>query len=335
MMKLKLFAATAAMLLSAVCLSGCGEKIPDASEAAETTQPAFTIDNTDGKDAVLTMEDGSTVVITDDGSLITEVENGFKWNYLAGTATMIFPPEWKDRVVVRDTTVYCKKCFEQNENTGALFSIVFSSDINMIQGPKPAVVFGVVNDIYTVITLPETPDYDTASTELSEEYADLSARLNDVFQTAVCGDSPNFKPINLSNYVLAAESPASVLPGTWKQQNAALETGFVPYTVFRASDSTFGYKYGENDLMLGAFYLNKNAEGYEWNTDNWGDAGIVFSSGNVYRVTYYETEPRSMDFQIVYSAAESDSLAGVKFDYDSEAQSIRQSEGDEAEAHLS
>ena len=334
-MKKNYIAALAAFMMAAVCMTGCGESIPDAEDGTKET-PVLSLDDTDGKDEVLTMDDGSTVIATDDGSFISEEDGGLVWNYLAGTCTVKFPIEWKDRFVVRGTSVYSKKCFEKQENSGELFTIVFSRDINMLQGPKPAVVFGVIHDMYAVITTPENPNYDASDAEIATEYADLSAKLSDVFQNAVCGDTPNFKPINLTNYVPAAESAASVLPGTWKLASLTDDAAFSPYVVFRASDSTFGYKYGENDLKLGAYYANKNAETYEWNTDNWGDAGLIFSEGKVYRVTYYETAPRTLDFEVVYSPdAETDSLIGNKFNYDSEEQGIRQTEADPTEAALS
>ncbi|MCQ2416227.1 MAG: hypothetical protein MJ071_00240 [Oscillospiraceae bacterium] len=335
-MKKKICLAACAVLVSGVCLAGCGttKNTPVNEDSEPETTKQTLINDEDGKDDVLEMPNGSTVVVTDDGSVITETSDGCTWSYLAGTCTMNFPTDWKDRVVVRGTTVYVKKCFEAVENTGALFSIEFCEDKDL-QSMKPIAVFGWVSNKYVIVTAPDAPDYDTNSTELNTEYESMKAQLNDVLKTAHNSDAPDFKAVNLIDYVSASECN-SALSGTWNQQNIVLETGFVPYMTFRASDSTFGYRLEDYKLGVGTYFVNKNAENYVWNTDNWGDAAVLFSHGKVYRVTYYETTPRTMDVETIYSPYdESDQMVSQNFDYASENQVIKLNENNEEEVKLS
>lgn len=334
----KTTAAVLAFLLGTLCLTGCGNQKSESaadSAAAESSGSALEIDHTDGKDEQILMENGKTVTVTDDGSFITETDNGYEWSYLAGTCRMTFPKEWKDRFVVRESSVYCKEIFDKAENTGKLFSLSFMDDAGMLAEPKPAALLGVVNHRYVTAIIPSSVDFDSNDELLSAEYNDLAGSLSEIFQSTVCSGSDAFKPINLSAYEPAAESAESKLLGTWQIPNTLEPGQFTPTVTFRSRDSAFGYLSAANVVTLGTFLLNKNAENYVWNTDNWGDAGLVFTGGKVFRATYYESVPETLEFTVLFSEdGASESLAESKFVLQSDSQSITRSADDPTEIEL-
>ncbi len=334
----KATAAVLAFLLGMLCLSGCGNRKSDGSADSaveESSGSALEIDNTDGKDEQIVLENGKTVTVTDDGSFITEKDNGYEWSYLAGTCRMTFPKEWKDRFVVRESSVYCKEIFDKAENTGKLFSLSFLDDAGMLADPQPAALLGVVNHRYVTAVIPSEADFDSDDELLSAEYNDLAGSLSEIFQSTFCSGSDSFKPINLSAYEPATESAESKLLGTWQIPNVLEPGQFTPSVTFRSHDSAFGYLSAENVVTLGAFLLNKNAENYVWNTDNWGDAGLVFTGGKIFRATYYESVPETLEFTVLFSEnGASDALTESKFVFQSESQSITRSADDATEIEL-
>ena len=101
------------------------------------------------------------------------------------------------------------------------------------------------------------------------------------------------------------------------------------------ADSAFGYKPAENVVTLGTFLVNRNAENYVWNTDNWGDAGLVFTGGKIFRATYYESVPETLEFSVLFSdEGTSDSLTASKFSLLNDSQSITRSGTDPTEIEL-
>ena len=334
---MKKITAAMALLLGFACLTGCGSQssADSGSAADESSGAVLEIDNSDGKDEQIVMENGKTVTITDDGSFIKETDSGYEWSYLAGTCRMTFPAEWKDRFVVRESSVYSKEIFDHAENTGKLFTIDFMDDVGMLAEPKPSALLGVVNHLYVVAIIPEKPDFDSNDELFSAEYNDLTGSLSEVFQSAVCSGSDSFKPINLAAYEPAGESTVSKLLGTWQIPNTLEPGQFIPTVTFRSRDSAFGYKPAENVVTLGTFLVNRNAENYVWNTDNWGDAGLVFTGGKIFRATYYESVPETLEFSVLFSDdGASDSLTASKFSRLNDSQSISRSGTDPTEVEL-
>ena len=88
-------------------------------------------------------------------------------------------------------------------------------------------------------------------------------------------------------------------------------------------------------MTLGTFLVNRNAENYVWNTDNWGDAGLVFAGGKIFRATYYESVPETLEFSVLFSDdGASDSLTASKFSLLNDSQSITRSGTDPTEIEL-
>jgi len=319
---------SAVLLAAMLCGTACGKKT-DSDESSEplTTGEATamvipSLQDDDDVDAHVVLENGTVLTITDDGSIITKMENGLEWNYLSGTLRVMFPLDWNERFYVRGTTVYCSKCYDQAPKTGTLFNIEFLSAQQMLEGGRQySALLGKIRNFYIVATLPEDADYDVSNTDLFAEYTDLYGDLDGIFQTVNCGDSPSFKPINLSAYEPATESGSSKLFGCWSSDMADANA-FSAYSVFRSRDSAFGYYSSSNDMRFGSFYVNKNAQNYVWNTENWGDAGIVFLENNAYRVTYSETEPMRLEFEALFEAEDGDSLVNKVLYYSSDFQQI-------------
>ena len=335
-----LFAAL--LMTGAVFTTGCGTKIPPADgefSFAESTEPADPypdLQNGDGQDARITYDDGTVITVTDDGSIIEQTADGLEWSYLSGTVKMVFPSDWDQRYLVRGTSVYCKKCWDKEENTGELFSLDFCTPEAMISGPAHTALIGRVKTLYATILVPETPNYDTDDPDLFAEYSDMQNDLDKVFPTASCLSTRSFKAISLANYVPVTEGASSKLFGTWLDHNDLAAT-YTRSAIFRSRDGAFGYRPEENTLNMGTFMLNKNAEHYVYNTEAWGDAGLVFLGGQVYRVTYYESDPMTMEFEALFPEEEDtavDPLKDAVLTFNSESQEIYRNDTDETEAEL-
>ena len=332
------------VMLCGTLLAGCGGKGSagaDDSSPAETTAPAAEekneIQEEDNGDLKIVNADGSTVVMTADGSTITEKAEGLEWSYLAGTVTMMFPADWKDRFVIRDTAVYCKACWDAQENTGELFKLDFVDEKGMVTGPDYTALLGNIDKMLVTVQVPDEVNYNSEDNVQLAEYTDMASAIGTILPTAVCSGGTEFKPIFLTQYVRVTDEP-SKLCGMWLDSAAAEKANqaFYPYAVFRGRDGAFGYRYGVNDLSFGSFLVNKNARDYVWNTDKWGDAGMVFTHGAVYRVTYYESEKMTLKFELVlsYDGAEEDALSQTTFVFERDYQEIYQGNGDSTEVEF-
>ncbi len=318
-----------ALVLAALCCTGCGDKISTPDESSDIIIPEESVPELypelkerDGQDARIVLENGTILTVTDDGSIITVVEDGLEWSYLSGTCLITFPRDWDERFYVRGTSVYCRACFDKEEYSGELFRIEFVGAEQMVDPTKNyAALIGSLRDFYAVITLPDGDNYDTGDPVLAEEYKALAADLPTVFQSASCFDSKEFKAIDLSAYAPAADAGDSKLYGSWTT-GLANAAGYTPYAVFRSRDSAFGFHGSADEMVFGTFLVNKNSANYVWNTENWGDAGLVFTDGQAYRVTYSETEPMELEFEPLFELGD-DSVLGVqKFYYDRDFQEI-------------
>ncbi|MBR6107348.1 MAG: hypothetical protein IKQ39_04990 [Oscillospiraceae bacterium] len=317
-----------ALLLAALCCTGCGDKISKPDESSDIIIPEETeqypeLRVRDGQDARIVLENGTVLTVTDDGSIITVVENGLEWSYLSGTCLITFPRDWDERFYVRGTTVYCRACFDKTEYTGELFTIDFVDAEQLVDPTRHyGALIGSLRDFYAVIVLPEGDTYDTTDPTLAAEYNKLVADLPKVFQSASCYDTKDFKSIDLSVYTPATEAGESKLYGCWST-NLADPAGYTPYTVFRSRDSAFGFHGASDALTFGTFLVNKNAANYVWNTENWGDVGLAFANGQAYRLTYSETEPMELEVEPLFDLGDdSDKFGLQKFYFDRDFQEI-------------
>lgn len=346
-MKQKFLAAACLLCCAALC--GCSAKNPTDTEPeqAETTaelqstdiaKPAiddnFVIEDTDAKTVML--GDGTVYLLLDDQALIEKNSEGLVWNYLSNTLRLTFPDDWINRFTIRGTSVYCKACFSAEEFSGELFSINFVDEKSMVSEPKYDALLGVYRGMYVTAKRTEDPNYDSSNNELLAEYTDMANDITTILGSAKVSGNTDYKPLLLDQYAPVTDADHCKLLGRWTNTAAAGDPNqaFTPYAVFRGRDSAFGYKYGENDLAFGTFLVNQKAKDYVWNTDNWGDAGLVFANGCVYRVTYYESAPMTMRFELVSGSPENDMISSSGFSFESEEQAIRQGSGDEFEVEL-
>ncbi|MBQ8921814.1 MAG: hypothetical protein IJ060_06590 [Oscillospiraceae bacterium] len=334
-----------ALLTAAALCTGCGKRISkpsgdgdDSGSQAEGSSgdsssyfdsydddsyrnPYPQVQNGDGEDARVVLDDGKVVVVTDDGSMIEQTDLGLEWNYLGGTVRMYFPLDWDDRFVIRGTSVYCKKCFAQQEFSGELFSIDFIRDTDMNSDPGFSALLGGAQSFYTVAIVPQQVTYDAGDADQAAEYQDMAEDLSGIFRSTSCLFTPGFTPIDLSVYTPAGESSSSKLFGSWAE-DAQTAAGYTPKAIFRSRDSAFAYRTSDTEMIYGTFRINRNAAGYVWNTENWGDAGLVFAGGQVYRVTYYESEPMKLEFEPLFQFDQESPIGKNKFTYSSDQQEI-------------
>ena len=300
--------------------NGSGDSSSNPYDDDNYKNPYPEVRNDDGEDARVITNKGTVVVVTDDGSMIEQTDVGLEWTYLGGTVRMYFPLNWDDRFVVRGTSVYCKKCFEQQEYSGELFSIDFIRDTDMNSDPSFAALLGGAQNFYAVAALPQNTTYDADNADLAKEYNSMAADLSSIFRSADCLFTRGFTPIDLSVYT-TADSSSSKLFGTWNEDAQTAE-GYTPKAIFRSRDSAFAYRTSDTGMIYGTFRVNKNAAGYVWNTENWGDAGLVFAGGQVYRVTYYESEPMKLEFEPLFPFEQESPIGKNKFTYGSTEEEI-------------
>lgn len=337
------FHALAAICAACVLLCGCGTQTAEPETAETTAAPAETtaevksdaeqlvIEGTDAKTVML--GDGTVYLILEDEALIEKTSEGLVWDYLSSTLRLTFPDNWLNRFSIRGTSVYCKACFNPDDYSGELFSINFVDEKSMASGPRYDALLGVYRGMYVTAKRCENPNYDETNTEMLAEYTDMANDLSRVFSSAVVSTNQDYKPVLLDDYAPVTPEDHSKLLGCWNQSDAAgnPNADFYPYAVFRGRDSAFGYKYGANDLAFGSFLVNRKAKDYVWNTDNWGDAGLVFVNGCAYRVTYFESAPMTLRFELISGDPENDVLSASGFAFDRDYQEIHQSGDDEPE----
>lgn len=343
------FQPLAAACLVCTLLCGCGAKTPDTQSAETTTVPAetsatdsagnqpasdFVIEGTDAKTVML--GDGTVYLILEDEALIEKTADGLVWDYLSNTLRLTFPDDWLNRFTIRGTSVYCKACFNPEDYSGELFSINFVDEKSMASGPKYDALLGVYRGMFVTAKRCENPNYDNTDNEQLAEYTDMANDLSMVFGSAQVNGNKDYKPVLLDQYAPVQAEDHSKLLGCWNQTDAAGDpaANFYPFAVFRGRDSAFGYKYGTNDLAFGSFLVNQKAKDYIWNTDNWGDAGLVFANGCAYRVTYFESAPMTLRFELISGDPENDMLSKSGFTFDRDYQEIHQSGDDDAEVEF-
>jgi hypothetical protein len=100
---------------------------------------------------------------------------------LDGAYEIVVPDSWKGRYVIKTydyradwwescVTFFSKKCFEADEGSGELCSIVFAFDRSMVSGHPYAAEIGTWNNGFILITRPTDVPFDYTKPGLPEEY---------------------------------------------------------------------------------------------------------------------------------------------------------------------
>ncbi|MBR6384976.1 MAG: hypothetical protein IKS03_02500 [Ruminococcus sp.] len=229
---------------------------------------------------------------------LTLTDNGLEWD-CQGICKFTFPSAWKDRIYVQGMSVYSKKCWEDEEGTGMLFTVNVYSAYDLADGsPSFTYLLGMAGEKYVFPVTASDVNYNIQNPELQNEYTNLSNDLQNIFPNAVCTSSPDFRPLKIDEYTQSNYIEYPHLDGTWQSYD---DTGlqFTPLVIFDSTNRLFGFKRNLNGIETGAFWENKNIDSYS-NSTYWGDCGLIFLNGGLYRVTYYPSAPVTMNFETLY-----------------------------------
>ena len=287
-----------ALLLAALCLTGCEKKQEDAPEIPPGS---------------VALHDGSVVPVADDSSQITETEDGYRWDFRSGEFSLTFPKDWESRFLIRGTTVYCLACFERANASSTLFSIEFRSAADVAcKSPLPAMVLGVSGDEYACAVFPRR--IDPSNGVLKMEFSDMLEDCGKILQTATAKNDSKILPLTFENYVPADGTLKSGLFGTWKLRTS--KNGRLHETVIFDNASCAVTYNGEDGVRTGSCLYNIYAVTYDSTVQNsWGDAAIVFLDGFIYHATYYEGTPRTLEFSAAAQQPDrKDLLRGTVFE---------------------
>lgn len=249
-------------------------------------------------------EKSESTIQTDNSAIVSQNPDGsFNVLFVNTMCNMTFPASWAGRVFIEDSIVYSQKCSDYiaERNAGELLTIISNPAEYMSTIIPSSFLLGISNDEYVIAFLPTDCDYDPTITELNEEFSSLHSDLESVIFTAKCDSSSEFSPIDMSIY----DSPnmySNSVSGTWEDgETMYSDIQFSPYIGFRPKDGLFVYAYGLNGAdtlnIKGSYCTNINSENYQWNTDNWGESGLIFIDGCVYSFTYYLSAPQTMNLE--------------------------------------
>lgn len=285
--------------MAALCLTACGNRTEKDAAAPN----------------IVTLYDGTEMDLVDDSSVVTETENGYQWVFHDGEYSMTFPLSWKNRFLIRGTTVYCRACFERGNLSSTLFSIEFRSPEDVAKKPVPAMILGISGREYACAVYPRL--IEPSNTVLRKEFTELLSDCSGVLKKAAAKDTNQLLPISTDGYLPAEENVSSALFGTWKLQSTPSGTQDQSVT-FRPDDGKIVYQSGENVLVGSCLYNIYTATYDVTMQSNWGDAALVFLDGKLYYATYYETIPRTLSFQAaVIPPKQIDLLKGTVFETES------------------
>ena len=251
---------------------------------------------------------------------LTITDYGIVWDY-DGICRTTLPPSWKDRIYVQGSGIYCKKCWDNEQGSGLLFSLNIFSSNEIIQGIGYCdYLLGMTWDgRYVFPMTPTDVNYNMQYPELVNEYEDMKASIPYILPYVTCNASPNFAPMDISMYTQSEYISSPHMDGTW---GAYGDTGaqFSPFAVFDIQSRIFAFKRSLNGIMeYGAFWENKNISSYSNASGYWGDCGLVFLNGGLYRVTYYDSAPRTMYFETIYGDS---TISSYNFEYWNEYKSF-------------
>lgn len=274
------------------------------TKAAVTTTAAQTTITTEAPTEAATVETDETA------SVSRNADGSFNVTFGDGLCTMTLPASWAGRIIIDDYKIYSKLCYDtdQANKWGKMLSIKRASADDMKVCIPSSYLIGTAGKEYIVAYTPTDVTYDIANSALHEEYSSLYNDITSVIASARCMTSPDFSPIDLSVYVNPGDFYGSV-SGSWDDADTYLtDVQFTPYLCFRPSDASFAYMYrlngSEADYVRGSYLMNTNVSGYQWNTDNWGEFGLIFADGAVYRFTLYYSAPQTLGIEKVAGVSE-------------------------------
>lgn len=282
-----------ALCLISLCLTSCGDA-PEAEDTAPMT---------------VTLYGGKEVNVIDDNSTLTETAAGYQWTFHNGDCTLTLPLSWASRILIRDTTVYSRACFERGEPTSSIFSIEFRTADQIASVPVPAFLLGICDKNYICAVYPRGGDPQNGV--LRREYRELRNDCPDIFNHAVCHTQERTAPFSTENYIPATEFTKSPLFGTWNLQTS--QNGKLNEQVIFNKDNSF-MLLSDDSALLGCYLCNIYVPTYDMSTNNWGDAAVVFLDGGIYLATYTEGSPRTLEFSTVQAPpGQSDPFKGTVY----------------------
>lgn len=297
-------------------------------EKTENTEVQTTAMHQEETTATSETAEAATVSIqTDDSAVITQNADGsFKAVFGDGLFTMTFPASWADRIAINENVIYSKLIWDSEPGTksGKMLSMFLVEDEDISFGIPESYLLGTSTDKYIIACTPTDLPFDPSDNTLIDEYSSLLADIESVIFSARCSSSPEFTPIDIGMYYSPYGAEYS-LAGSWEAiTHIDSEVQFSPYITFRENDGAFGYSYALNGAsckyVSGKYLININSEEYQWNTENWGDFGLAFLDGAVYRFTYYASAPGTLSFEKIVGNKEYDEIASETWTYSSDFQ---------------
>lgn len=290
--------------------------VPASDEKTEDKQTQTTADQQEEvTETSKSAEEPSYSIQTDDSAVITQNADGsFNAVFGDGLFSMTFPASWADRIIIDDYKIYCKLVWDSDPGNkrGKMLSLFLAEDEDISSGIPDSYLLGTSSDKYVIAFTPTDVSYDPSDNILNDEYGSLFADIESVIFSARCSSSPEFTPIDIGMYYSPYGAEYS-LAGSWDLPSYLYsEVQFAPYITFREKDGAFGYSYALNGSSCkyasGKYLININTEDYQWNSENWGDFGLVFLDGAVYRFTYYATAPGTLSFEKIVGNSEYDDI---------------------------
>ena len=292
------------------------------SEADDDSSSKKSSDDSSKKEK--SSDDSSSKKSYDDSSKTDKTKTkqqkkAYVWKY--GDLSLTIPASWNGRYVIKDSTIYCKKCYDDKNGSGALFHIYTAKTPNLYT--PYGYLLGISRDkTYYFSYVDQGANFDIDKPKLVKEHSAMSKDVGSILSSA---KSPaGGKALNIGSYINNFDNP--YLRGMWTDADPASKGAQLePTLIFDASKNRvkfMGYA-GLNDSMEGIFMYNSNAAKYKWNTSNWGDHGLVFINGGVYKVTCYLTAPKTLSFKHVMGKRTA-ALEGKTFGFEKDYEALYQ-----------
>ena len=234
-----------------------------------------------------------------------------KWT--VGECTLTIPAGWSGRYVTDGNSIYCKKCYDAENGSGMIFSVIESSDAPNYPNAFLLGIGSSGNYYYGIKATGAT--FDVSDSALLEEYNSLSAETDSIMYTAYTPGANGHTPFDVSKY--SAYDPEGEASGLWI--NDPYSGAQVSPSIIIDNDRDQVYYYGYaalDDHIIGDVVWNTAAEPAI--QGNLIDRGLLFINGSVYTFDIYSSAPRGISFSCVMGSGSD--LDGKSFmfekDYD-------------------
>ena len=247
-----------------------------------------------------------------------DIAEEYVWNY--GGISLTIPKSLYGKYVVEDGTLYCKSCYDKEAGTGAVLYLMSRDDPTDVIIPNGYLLGMDYSGNYYFCYTPTGATYDVTDQTLNADYNELCNGLDEVIVSARGEASPYSEPIGFYRYCHQTEPS---LRGMWRV--SGMEGAQVAPTVIFDGDrgrfQYFGFS-GVDDNIYGRILYNSNVPDYEWNNPSkWGDFGLVFLNGVVYKVTCYYGAPHSVSFECVMGYDDV-GLSGMTFFFEKDYEAL-------------